>query len=451
MTNEWPCFTHLSNRELLEEVQALAACERKATARLIASLMELDSRRLYLGEGCSSLFTYCTQVLHLSEHAAYGRIEAARAARRFPIVLERLADGSMTLTTVCLLAAHLTPENQHDVLAAARHKSKREVEQLVASLRPMPPVASVVRKLPSTPLVAGRQEIPASDGAPGPVVLHAPVPPARPTVVRPLTLETYKIQFTMSREMHDRLREAQDLMRHVVPNGDPSAIFDRALTLLLEDLHKARHAATARPRALSDIDDTSRQVAAKIKREVWARDGGQCAFIGANGRCAERGFLEYHHVVPYAAGGRTTAANLSLRCRAHNHHEAELFFGPLMVKETPGEWVVTHPGPGRVERTPRKVGERAGGYTRGRGSRHGGRRTRRRGVRPSDAILCKQRRRRLAPKHLRFLASSIHGSPRLASETPWPRQLAVARRRWKSSIHPKTAEKSRTGRGTDIA
>ena len=98
--------------------------------------MELDSRRLYLGEGCSSLFTYCTQVLHLSEHAAYGRIEAARAARRFPILLERLADGSMTLTTVVCCAAHLTPRITHDVLAAARHKSKREVEQLVASLRP---------------------------------------------------------------------------------------------------------------------------------------------------------------------------------------------------------------------------------------------------------------------------------------------------------------------------
>ena len=65
---------------------------------------ELDVRRLYLGEGCSSLFTYCTQVLHLSEHAAYGRIEAARAARRFPVILELLTDGVVTLTAVTLLA-----------------------------------------------------------------------------------------------------------------------------------------------------------------------------------------------------------------------------------------------------------------------------------------------------------------------------------------------------------
>jgi hypothetical protein len=63
-------------------VKTLAADERQATARLIAGLAELDARRLYLGEGCPSLFAYCTQVLHLSEHAAYGRIEAARTARR---------------------------------------------------------------------------------------------------------------------------------------------------------------------------------------------------------------------------------------------------------------------------------------------------------------------------------------------------------------------------------
>jgi 5-methylcytosine-specific restriction endonuclease McrA len=345
MTNEWSCLAHLSDRELLEEVQTLAARERDATARLIASLMELDSRRLYLGEGCSSLFTYCTQVLRLSEHAAYGRIEAARAARRFPIVLERLADGSVTLTTVCLLAPHLTPENHHDVLAAAHHKSKREVEQLVASLRPLPPVASVVRKLMSPPIITGHQDLISSEGPEALPALHASVTSARPAVIRPLAPQTYKIQFTMSREMHERLREAQNLMRHVVPDGDPAAIFDRALTLLLDDLHRSRHAATARPRRSSDTDETSRHIPAKVKRKVWARDGGQCAFIGANGRCTERGFLEYHHVVPYAAGGRTTVENLSLRCRAHNGHEAELFFGPLMVREARPDWVVTRSGP----------------------------------------------------------------------------------------------------------
>ena len=91
--------------------QGCGCREREATARLIALLAEVDERRLYLGEGCSSLFTYCTQALHLSEHAAYGRIEAARAARRFPVVLDLLSEASLTLTSVTLLAPHLTPTN----------------------------------------------------------------------------------------------------------------------------------------------------------------------------------------------------------------------------------------------------------------------------------------------------------------------------------------------------
>ena len=74
----------LSDAELLAQVKTLVTTERDTTARLIAVLAEFDARKLYLGQGCSSLFTYCTGVLHLSEHAAYGRIEAARAARKFP-------------------------------------------------------------------------------------------------------------------------------------------------------------------------------------------------------------------------------------------------------------------------------------------------------------------------------------------------------------------------------
>ena len=138
----------LSDKELLAEVKRLAERELAATADLIATLAELDARRLYLGEGCSSLFSYCTRVLHLSEHSAYGRIEAARAGRRHPVILDMLASGLVNLTTVCLLAPHLTDENHVEVLNSARHKSKREVEHLVASLRPQPAVPSVVRKLP---------------------------------------------------------------------------------------------------------------------------------------------------------------------------------------------------------------------------------------------------------------------------------------------------------------
>ena len=118
----------LTDSELLAQVTAFAERERHSTADLIAALAELDVRRLYLAAGYSSLFTYCTQVLHLSEHAAYGRIEAARAVRRFPVILGRLTSGDLTLTAVCLLAPVMTDDNHLELLEAARHKSKRDVE-----------------------------------------------------------------------------------------------------------------------------------------------------------------------------------------------------------------------------------------------------------------------------------------------------------------------------------
>src|SRR5688572_16248049 len=99
MTTNTASLVILSDQELLAKLKILACDERHATADLIASLAELDARRLHLSAGCSSLFAYCTQVLHLSEHAAYGRIEAARASRRFPVILDLLVDGSINLTT----------------------------------------------------------------------------------------------------------------------------------------------------------------------------------------------------------------------------------------------------------------------------------------------------------------------------------------------------------------
>src|SRR5512140_374544 len=139
----------LSDSELIARVKDLACRERQATACLVAHLVELDERRLYLAEGCSCLFNYCVEVLHLSEHAAYNRIKVARTARTFPLVLERLARGSVNLTAVRLLSPVLTPENHRELLDKATHGKRQDVERLVARLRPSTAVASSVRKLPA--------------------------------------------------------------------------------------------------------------------------------------------------------------------------------------------------------------------------------------------------------------------------------------------------------------
>jgi hypothetical protein len=309
-------FTALSDRELIAETNRLAQAERLATAGLIRSLLEFDARKLYRGEGCGSLFTYCTEILHLSADAAYNRMEVMSAARRFPAILDALEEGALTLTTARRLGPHLTEANCHGVLAAARFKGKREIEELIATLNPKPDVETL--------------------GV-----------PMQPNLLTPLARERFMIQFTIGRETHDKLREVQDLLRHSILDGNLAGIFDRALDLLLKSARRRRYAETDRPRASGQPVAGSRTIPAAVRRAVAKRDGRRCTFIGPNGRCTETSLLQFHHDDPFAMGGTATINNIRLLCAVHNRYEAELFYGvnyPGIVREDRPTWPESRSG-----------------------------------------------------------------------------------------------------------
>jgi hypothetical protein len=156
-----------------------------------------------------------------------------------------------------------------------------------------------------------------------------PTSPLPRPVVRPIAAERYEVRFTANAATREKLRRAQDLLGHAVPTGDLAEIIDRALTLLVADLERKKFAATRRSGKSRGQSEDSRNIPAEVQRAVSARDQGRCAFIARNGhRCGERRFLEFHHVIPYAAGGKPTVDNIQLRCRAHNRYEATLFYGP---------------------------------------------------------------------------------------------------------------------------
>jgi hypothetical protein len=298
-------YAALSDDQLVERVKHLAARERLASVALIRSLVEFDARRLYLREGCSSLFTYCTQILHLSESSAYNRIETARAARCYPTIIGALERGDLTLNAVRMLAPHLTPENHSDVLAAARHRNKQGILELVASLNPRAATATIMSRL---------------------------------TVLTPVAPDRYMLQVTLARDTYEKLQRAQALARHSLPGGDFGLIIDRALTLLIDHLERRRFARVMSPRSSGESGASGRHIPADVRRVVYQRDEGRCAFVGRAGRCRETAFLEFHHVAPYAAGGAATADNIQLRCRSHNQYEARLFFGDSLVRETQEVW-----------------------------------------------------------------------------------------------------------------
>ena len=324
-------ITQLSDRDVLSATARLAERERQTTAELIALLAELDARRLYLGEGCSSLFTYCTQVLRLSESATYARITAARTSRRFPCLLGVLAEGVVTLTTVGLIAPHLTEDNCESLLNSVRYASKRDVERLIAALHPQPNIPPTIRALRTQPrALADLPLVPPPSASADRSRDSTPVVrtgPARGSIVAPLAPRRYLLRLTIPEETQQKLERLHALLRHQIPGGDPAVIIDRSLTLLLAETERTKFAATKRKETSRSVVPTgrrSRRIPSAVRRAVWSRDQGRCAFEGLAGRCRENAFLEFHHVIPFATGGASTLENLELRCRAHNRYEAEL-------------------------------------------------------------------------------------------------------------------------------
>ncbi len=162
----------ISDDELLRRLSKLLSESRRVDAELIAHIGEADARRLFAREACSSMFVYCTQVLHLSEAEAYLRIAVARAVRRHPVLLEMLGDGRLHLSGIAKLTPHLTGPNRDEFLARAVHKSKRQIEELIAEIKPKPDVPTGVRKLPE-------KRRPTPPTSPPAVSTSPPTPPAQ--------------------------------------------------------------------------------------------------------------------------------------------------------------------------------------------------------------------------------------------------------------------------------
>jgi len=350
----------ISDDELLHRLGELVSHARRVEADLVVHIGEVDERGLYAREASPSMFAYCTERLHLSEAEAYRRITVARAARKHEVLLAMLRDGRMHLTGIAMLAPLLTRDNRDALLERATHRSKRQIQELVAELSPRPDAPSMMRKLPQkreTPLPgasrgqhqarsAALELVPDRLGAPAPASAPAvapPVPspltppptPSRPAVVQPLSPARYKVQFTASAELHHKLERLSALMRSEIPDGDLAAIIERAVTEKLERLEARRYAKTPAPRKqLGDTDTSpaSRHIPAAVRRAVRERDGNRCRYVDEQGRrCTAQDRLEFHHRHPFGMGGDHSLGNTRLLCKSHNRYLAERDYGHAAI------------------------------------------------------------------------------------------------------------------------
>jgi hypothetical protein len=382
----------LGDSELLAGLSALAQQSNVLSAQLLAHLVEIEERKLHLELGFSSLFAYCVEALRMSEGAAGRRVTAARLCRRFPEVFVRVARGDLHLCALCALAPRLNIENANELFEVCTGKTRRQVEELLAVRFPRPDVREQIRRLPmrAQPGAGAPQVLPAVPAVSLPtapqvtVIMPNSVPNSVPmsaaaTVadqrrrgreLEPLSAGRFGVHFTADAELRELIERARALASHRLPNGDLAGLIKLMAASFVRREEKRRFGVGARPRrtrakmevartaeaeappggvSVSSASPTAsepttrgasavpagergRYLAAAMRRETHTRDGGQCAFVSADGRrCTARAFLEFDHVKPYAWSGAADARNLRLLCKAHNLLHARNCFGALHI------------------------------------------------------------------------------------------------------------------------
>src|SRR3954470_9601679 len=321
----------------------LLACTRELVrnscdieAELLLHLAEIDERRLYAQRAYPSMHVFCVKELGFSDGAAYNRLGVARAGRRWPAVLDALCSGAVHLSGLRVLVPHFTDENVQHLLAEAAGRSKREIEEMAARLSPKAPVPDRVWRLPQRSTQGLFEPVARTQSSADPTASPGPsVPVSRQQehrwIVTPLTEDISEVRFTAPRALRDKLRQAQDLLRHRTPTGALAVVFDKALDALIVDLKKERFAVGRKPRnpaAPADSTSRSRNIPDAIKRAVYERAQGGCEFVGDDGRrCGETGGLELDHVEGFARTHVHSVEGIRLLCHVHNLLAAEQMYG----------------------------------------------------------------------------------------------------------------------------
>lgn len=295
----------LDDAELIARLESLVRQEREDTASVIEHLSELDDRDEVKRRGYSSLHDYCVRGLGYSEPSAYHRIRVARAIKKKPELLGLIRGGELHLEAVVLLHPHLDSEAADRLVQQARGKTKREVEELVAPLSPEPEIRDEIKPISVPP------PAPVEEGMP----LFEPSKPLAAAEASPAeNREFSKVTFMAGPDFLNLLGRVKGLLWHKYPDGSLEDVLAEALRVLLATKDPGGRSVGA-----STTESDGRWIPKWIKSEVWRRDKGRCAYVGAGGQCESRSGLEFDHIRPWAHGGSSNdPANIRLLCRAHN-------------------------------------------------------------------------------------------------------------------------------------
>jgi len=356
----------LSTEALTSSAEKLVRAEKRNVALLIAHIAEMSRRKTYLECGYKNLFDYCVKRLRLSEGSVALRIQVANVSRRFPQLLQSLAENHISLTVAGHLAPHLREDNAEKLLSDCAGMTKRALEEYLVVLKPKPVFHPSIRKRPypvekrEQARPEGQQETmrereQSKPPCAAPSVQEAPRP--RPAssfsnLLQPARPDKFNFRFSADRNFKEKFERLAEVLGVENPLKHMAEILEQAVDISLEkkdpqrkrERRLERQSAKAAPRAKSRPDEIStrperkdkaesRYIPSEVRERVFERAGHQCQYRSADGtRCSARTRLEIEHVRPFAIYRSHEERFLRALCSRHNRFQAERVYGAKFIQ-----------------------------------------------------------------------------------------------------------------------
>jgi len=308
-------INEISNTELTERISILQSKERSVVLKFLIHLGEFDKRRLYLKQGYSSLFDYCTRKLNLSEGSAFRRITAARFLRDYPKCGVSFLTGEITLCSIVASAKAIKSAKAGvtDIIG----KSAIEVKSLMATVDPVSKPKEVIKKIVVAPKIRPKSE--------SLELFKYNSVDTGPEIKTPIIPETrYEIKFSVTKDVFNKIQSLKSKLSNKLGN-------DLSLeNIFTELINKSLSPGTTRKGKPfhKPANENLRYIPASIKREVLDRDNSQCSYVSPDGvSCTQKHYLHLDHIKPFGIGGKSSKDNLRVLCAAHNQMFNRMTFG----------------------------------------------------------------------------------------------------------------------------
>lgn len=313
-------FPVLTTQEKILHEKALvkSANFKKSHTELLEIIMEVDKSRLFEKFCLTSTFSYCTQLLKLSEDVTYTLIKISRVSEKVPEVKAAIDEGVLSISNAKRIAAIVTEENKTEWIEKAKELSQKKLDQELAKAFPKEAVKEKISYVSEDrlKLVAGLSEKAKSWLLEAQDILSQK---SKASATIEETLETALQEYIERNSRVKKAERAEDRRRKkekCVAKAEPSK--------LPVSRRGAERPCAEQQKVLSANQRTP--IPAEVIHQINLRDQRKCQARMSNGNpCGSTRWLEYHHKMPVQHGGTNAIDNLTTLCSRHHqlHHSAD--------------------------------------------------------------------------------------------------------------------------------